>query len=160
MEQVAMRQAVRAAENAAGAVPDAVAGGIADCRLGGLDDHLDDAARPAAILPVAAGIGPELVRAEKQRKAHLGDFQAAELDAAGGLPFAAAGPAVAGRRGAAARPRLKEMPDERLAARHIHGTRVAALDRDAEPPAPAGHRPLRAGRRQCLDDRLDDLLAA
>src|SRR5206468_782948 len=27
-------------------------------------------------------------------------------------------------------------------------------------PAPAGHCPLRAGRRQRLDDRLDDLLAA
>ncbi len=38
--------------------------------------------------------------------------------------------------------------------------RVASLDRDAEAAAPAGHRALGAGRRQRLDDRLEDLLGA
>ena len=71
---------------------------------------------PPRILAVAARIGAEFVALEEQRKAHLGDFEAAELDAARRLPLAGAGPAVAGRRGAAARPRLEEMPDERPAA--------------------------------------------
>ena len=64
----------------------------------GLDHHLDDPAGAAAILPVAAGIGAELVAPEEQRKAHLGDFEAAELDAARRLPLAGARPAVADRR--------------------------------------------------------------
>src|SRR5215468_8249024 len=114
MKCVAVRQAVDAAQNAAGAVAHAVARGVADCRLGGFDDHLDDAARPAAVFACSAGIGAEFVAAEEQREAHLGHFEAAEFDAAGGLPFAGSGPAVTGGRCAAARPRLEEMPDERL----------------------------------------------
>src|SRR5205085_11833789 len=77
-------------------------------------------------------------------------------ETAGRWPFAAAGRAGTGRGGAAAGPRLEEMPDERLVA----VTRVLALDRDAEAAAPTGHRPLGAGRRQRLDDRLDNLLPA
>ena len=61
-------------------------------------------------------------------------------------------PSPAGR-GAAARPRLEHVPDEASA-----GARIAALDGDAEAPTPAGHRAIRAGGRQRLDDRLDDLL--
>ena len=38
--------------------------------------------------------------------------------------------------------------------------RVLALDRDAKAPAPAGHRAIGTGRRQRLDDGLDDLLPA
>src|SRR5438105_15101981 len=100
---------------------------------------------------------------EEQREAHFGDFEAAEFDPAGGLPFTAAGPAVAGRGRAAAGPRLKEMPDERLAAGPAirpGRARVFALYRDAKAAAPAGHRTFGAGRRQGLDDRLDELLAA
>ncbi len=48
-ERIAMRHAVGAAEDAAGPVAHAVAGGVADRRLGGLDDHLDDPAGSAAI---------------------------------------------------------------------------------------------------------------
>src|SRR5207248_4223293 len=53
IERVAVRQPVLAAEDAAGAMPDPVAGGVADRRLGGLDDHVDDAAGTAAVLPGA-----------------------------------------------------------------------------------------------------------
>src|SRR6185437_7998339 len=155
MEEVAVRGAVFAAEDAAGAVHDAVAGGVGEAGGFGLDDHLDDPARPAAIAPVAARIGAELVGLEEQRKAHFGHFEAAELDPARRLPLAAARPAVAGRRGPAAGPGLEEMPDERSVS-----PRVLALDRDAETAAPSGHRALRTGGGERLDDRLDDLLAA
>src|SRR5439155_23819413 len=158
MKRIAMRYAVGAAEAAAGAVAHAVAGGVADGRLGGLDHHLDYPARSAAILAGAAGIRAELVAAEEQREAHLCDLEAAELDPARRLPFAGTGPAVARRRGAAAGPRLEEVPDKRLASRDV-GAWVPALDRDAEAAAPAGHRAVGTGRRQRLDDRLDDLLA-
>ena len=45
-----------------------------------LGHHLEHAARTAAILPVAAGTGTELMDAEEQREPHLGHFQAAEFD--------------------------------------------------------------------------------
>src|SRR5207302_10591431 len=77
IERVAVRHAIAAAEDAAGAVAHALAGGVADRRLFGLDDHLDDAAGAAAILPDAARIGTELMGLEEQRKAHLGHFEAA-----------------------------------------------------------------------------------
>ena len=92
---------------------------------------------------------------EEQRKAHLGDLDAAELDAAGachspapGQPSPAAEPPPPGRAW------------NKCQMNGLLGARVAALDGDAEAPAPAGHRPLGACRRQRLDDRLDDLLAA
>src|SRR5439155_15910079 len=66
---------------------------------------------------------------------------------------------AARRRGAAAGPSLAEVPDKRLASRDV-GAWVPALDRDAEAAAPAGHRAVGTGRRQRLDDRLDDLVAA
>src|SRR4029077_12748442 len=127
-----MRQAVRATEDPAGAVSHAVAGGVAERRLGGFDDHLDDPAGAAAIFALASGIGPELVAAEEQREAHFGHFEAAEFDPAGGLPFAGPRPAVAGWRRPAAGPRLEEVPDERLI-----GPRISALDFDGEGAPPA-----------------------
>src|ERR1700683_1293479 len=93
IERVAVRRAVFAAKNAAGAVHPPSAGGIGERRLMRFDDHLDDAAGAAAILTVAAGIRPEFVALEIERKANLGDFEAAELDPARRLPFAGAGPA-------------------------------------------------------------------
>ena len=150
-----MRLAVLAAEQAAGAVLDAIARRIADGGLGRFDDELELAARTAAVASVAAAVGAELVAAEMQGKAHLLHLDAAELDAAGGLPLASTRPAVARRRAAAAGARLEQMPDERLL-----GARVDALHGHAEAPAPACHRPLGACRRQRADDRLDDLLAA
>src|SRR5438067_589350 len=86
IQNIAVRQPVLATEDAAGPMAYAVAGGVADRRLDGFDDHLDDAAGPATVFPGAAGIGAELVAAEEQWEAHFGDFEAAELDAAGGLP--------------------------------------------------------------------------
>src|SRR5271166_6831158 len=127
IERIAVRQAVRAAEDAASAMAHAVPGGVADRRLGGFDDHLDDPARPAAEFAGAPRVGAKFVATEKQREAHLGHFETAELDPACRLPFAGPRPAVAGRRRPAAGPRLKEMPDERLI-----GSWILALDRDAK----------------------------
>src|SRR5580704_4492934 len=97
IKHVVVRRAVFAAEDAAGAVHHPVAGGVGERRLLGLDDHLDNPAGAAAIPPIAARIGAELVALEEQRKAHLGHFEAAEFDATRRLPLAGAGPAVAGR---------------------------------------------------------------
>ena len=150
-----MRLAVLAAEQAAGAVLDAVAGGVADRRLRRLDDHLELAAGTAAIAPVAAAVGAELVAAEEEREAHLVHLDAAELDAAGRLPLAAAGqPSPADEAPPPGRAWNRCQMNGRV------GARIDALDGDAEAPSPAGHRALRAGGRQRPDDRLDDLLAA
>src|SRR5204863_10058834 len=54
IERVAVRQPVGATEDAAGAVVDTVAGGVADRLVRRLDGHLDDAAGAAAVLPGAA----------------------------------------------------------------------------------------------------------
>ena len=97
IKRIAMWHTVDAAEDAAGAVTHAVAGGVADRRFGGLDDHLHDPAGTAAVFAGATGIGAEFVAAEEQREAHLGDFEAAELDAARRLPLARTGPAVTRR---------------------------------------------------------------
>ena len=155
LHPVVVRLAVETADQAAGAVLDAVAGRVADRRLLRFDRHFELRARPAAIAAVAAAVGAELMAPEEQRKAHLVHLDAAELDAARRLPLAGGRPAVAGRGGAAAWPRLEQMPDERLGC-----ARVDALDGDAEAPPPAGHGALRTSRRQRADDRLDDLLAA
>src|SRR5215472_8820591 len=104
--------------------------------------------RPAAERAGAAGIRAKLVPCKEQRKARLGDFQAAELDAAGGMPLARAGPAVARGRSAAAGARLKHVPDEAAFA-----ARIAALDGDAEAPAPACHGAVGSGGRKRLDHR-------
>src|SRR6266576_6575405 len=90
---------------------------------------------------------------EMQGKPHLGDFDAAELDAADRVPFADRRPAVASRRGAAAGTSLKHVPDEVAA-----GARIFSLDRDPEAAAPSCHRAIRTRCRQRLDDRLDDLV--
>src|SRR5262249_56774633 len=102
MQDVTMRRAVRAAENPAGTMARAVAGRVGERRLRDLDRETEQPARPAAKRALAAGIRTELMPRKEQRKARLGHFQAAELDAAGRMPFAAAGPAVARRRAAAA----------------------------------------------------------
>src|SRR4051812_35296157 len=122
-----VRRAVLAAQDAACAILHAVAGGVGDRRFRDLDREFEIAPRAAAKLPPAAAIRPELVPPEKQREANLRHFQAAELDAACGLPLACARPAVAGRRCPAARPRLEHVPDKRFA-----GSRVDALNGNAE----------------------------
>src|SRR5262249_1738810 len=144
IERVAMGRAVFASENAARAIPHTIARGVADRRLGGFDDHLHDPAHPAAVFAGPAGIGAEFVAAKKKREAHLGDFETAEFDTAGGLPFASSRPPVARGRGATAGARLEEMPDERFAPGDI-STRIFALDRNSKAPAPARHRTVRAG---------------
>ena len=96
-QHVVVRRAVEPALDAAGAVLDAVAGGVRDSRLGHLDCEFEIAARPATEPAVAPRIRAELVAAEEQREPHLGHFQAAELDPARRLPLARARPAVTRR---------------------------------------------------------------
>src|ERR1700760_4325131 len=117
-----MRRRVLAAEHAASAVADAVARGVAERRLLGLDHEIERDAEPAAMLSVAAGIGEILVMAEMQGEARFRDFDAAEFQAADGVPLADRRPAVAARRGAAAGARVEHVPDEAAA-----GHRVLAL---------------------------------
>src|SRR5947209_12595607 len=155
VEHVMMRRAVGAAENPAGAVAGAVARRVGERRLLDLDREREQPARTAAKGAVAAGIRAELMPRKEQRKPRLGDFQAAELDAAGRMPLARAGPAVARRRGAAAWARLKHVPDE-AALR----ARIAALDGNAEAPPPARHGAVGSGGSERLDHRLDDLVGA
>src|SRR6185503_14828536 len=133
----------------------AVAGRIGERRLPGFDRESEEPARSATKGTVTAGIRPEFMTRKEQRKTRLGYFEAAELDAAGRMPLARARPTVARRRGAAARPRLKHVPDEAPVR-----TRVAALDGNAKTPTPARHRAVRTGGSQRLDHRLDDLIAA
>src|SRR5262249_32138592 len=135
-EQVVVRLAVLATEHAARAVARAVACRVGFCGLADLDFQIEVDAEAAAIAPLAAGVGTEFVPAEMQRKAHLCDLDAAEFDATDGVPLADRRPAVAAGRRAAARPRMKHVPDETAA-----GARIFALDGDAESSSPAAHRP-------------------
>src|SRR5262245_25697754 len=136
-------------------VAHAIAGGVGHGGLGDVHPQPEHGAHAAAMRAVAAGVGAELVVLERQRKARLGDLDAAELDPARRLALAGRLPAIARDRGAAAGPRVKHVPDE-----WPPRARIDALDRDAEPPAPAGDCTIREGGRQRLDDGLGDLLRA
>src|SRR5262245_66180208 len=107
-----MRKAVLAATDAVGRVPHAVAGGIGHGGLGDIHPKPEHRAHAAAMHTVTAGVNAELVVLERQRKARLGDLDAAELDPARRLALAGRLPAVARDRGAAAGPRVKHVPDE------------------------------------------------
>src|SRR5262245_11926617 len=82
MEHIVVRLTVRAAAKSARAVAHAVARRVADRALGGLDGELQLRAGATAILTGAARVRPQLMTDEVQREAHLGDLDAAELDAA------------------------------------------------------------------------------
>src|ERR1043165_288534 len=107
---------------------------VGERRLVGFDNESEEPARSATKPSVTRRIRPELMAREEQRKSRLGHFQTAELDAAGRVPLARARPTVTRRRGAAARPRLKHMPDKAPVR-----ARIAALDGNAKTPAPARH---------------------
>src|SRR5665213_628598 len=134
-----MGNAVLAAEHAARSVARAVARGIAPRRLFGFQHQIERNAKAAAKPAVPARAGAIFVVTEIQGKPHLGDFDAAELDAADRMPFADRRPAVAAGGSAAAGPRLEHVPDE-IPSR----ARILALDRDAEAAAPSRHGSLRA----------------
>src|SRR5262252_3307799 len=152
---VAVGQAVLAAEDAVGGMAHAVSRGVASGGLGGLHAQPEHGADAAAELPIALGVGAELVALEEEGEARFRHLDAAELDPARGLALACRLPAVARRRGAAAAARVEEMPDERAL-----GARVLARDGDAEAARPAGERALGAGASQRLDHGLRDLLRA
>jgi len=152
---VMMRLAVAAAGNAARAVARPVAGRVRDSRLLDARHESEIDAVAAAMCARAARTDAKFVMREMLGKSHFRDLDAGELDAAGRMPFAGVGPAIASRRRAAARAGVEEMPDE-AAVR----ARILALDRDAEASRPAGHCAVGAGRREGDDDRLDDLLRA
>src|SRR5436190_18176993 len=105
-----MWRPIRAAQYPAGTMARAVACRVCERWLFGFDHESEEPAWPAAKGAFSARIRPEFVTREEQWIPRLGDFQAAELDAAGRIPLARARPAVASRRGAAARPRLKHVP--------------------------------------------------
>ena len=92
---------------------------------------------------------------EEEGEAGFGDLDAAEFNAAGRVPLADRGPAVAGDRTAAARAGLEHVPDETATP-----FGVLAGDGDAQPAAPTTHHAIRAGGRESDDDRLNDLVGA
>src|SRR5205823_3055607 len=143
------------AEHAIRGMADAIAGGVRLRALGGLHRQLEQRADAAAEAAVSGGVGAELVEREEQREARLGHLHAAELDAAGGLPFARRLPAIARCRRAAAAARVEQMPDERAPR-----ARVYALDGDAKAPRPPGDDALGTAGPEGLDDGLGDLLRA
>src|SRR5258708_1337916 len=128
-----MRLSGLAAEHAAGAITDAIAGGVAFRGFLRLQYQIERDTETAAKLSVAARIGAEFMLPEMQREAHFGDLQTAEFEAAHRVPLADRRPAVAAGRGAAAGAGVKHVPDE-----IAPGSRVFALDRDPEPAAPSG----------------------
>src|SRR5262252_1306627 len=152
---VAVGQAVLAAEDAVGGMAHAVSRGVASGGLGGLHAQPEHGADAAAELPIALGVGAELVALEEEGEARFRHLDAAELDPARGLALACRLPAVARRRGAAAAARVEEMPDERALRAW-----VLAGDGDAEASRPAGEGTLGAGAGQRLDHGLRDLLRA
>ena len=81
-QHVAVRLAVVAAGETARAIAHAVAGGVRNARTPRSRSRVELRARAAAMLSGAAGVGPQLVSDEVQRKARFGDLDAAELDAA------------------------------------------------------------------------------
>src|SRR4051794_16703763 len=84
-QAVTMRRAVLAAEHSTGPVAHALACGITECGFCRLQPHVEGDAEPAAELPVAAGAGAEFMVAEVEGKAHFGDLDAAEFEAAHGV---------------------------------------------------------------------------
>ena len=83
-----MRLPTFAAEHAAGAMTRAIARSIAARGFFSFQHEIKRNAETAAKLPVAAGPGAEFMMAEVQGKAHLGNLDAAEFDAADRVPFA------------------------------------------------------------------------
>ena len=126
---------------------------ITDARCFHTQAHI--AAIAPAILPLPARPGPVFMGFEHQRKPGLGDFDAAELYAAGRVPLADRRIPVPRRRSAAAGSCLEHVPDEAPSR-----SRVSPVQRDAQPAPPTAHRPLRTSLRQGHDDRLDDLVRA
>src|SRR6266581_2145572 len=90
----------------------AVASRVALSNLGGLHPQCQDGSHAAAKLAVAEGVWPELVAVEEEREARLGNFYAAELDAARRLAFPGGLPPVPRGGRAAAAARVEEVPDE------------------------------------------------
>ena len=113
-----------------------------------------DAAGAAAVLPVAAGIraGTRGVRKNSGKRTSVTSRLPNLMPPAACHSPAPGQPSPAGE---------APPPGRAWNMCQMNGclrARIRALDGDAEAPPPAGHRAIRAGRRQRLDDRLDDLL--
>src|SRR4051812_33396547 len=164
-QAVVMRLAVPPAAHPGGAVPHPVAGGVRSAGAVALDPQRQLATEAAAVLPVSGRAGQELMRLEEQGEARLGHLDAAEFQAAGGVPLARSRPAIAARGAAAARPGVEHVPDEApgffMPAR-IRETPsgILAGDRHAEAAAPAAHGAVRAAMLQGADDGFHDLVRA
>src|SRR5690606_33915294 len=114
------------------------------------------AAQAPAMRAIPGRARQELVLLEEEGEARLGHLHAAEFQAAGAVPLAGGGPAIALRAAATSRPCMEHVPDEGL----FRPPCVAAGDRHAEAPAPAAHGAVRAAMLHGADDRLHDLIAA
>ena len=152
---IAVRQPVLAAKNAARAVAHTVTRSVGDGRLLRLDSQLQLGPAAAAIFPGAARAPTEFVARDMQREADLRHLDAAEFQPAGRVPLAHRMPAVPAGRTAAARPGVEHVPDEAAPV-----ARVPALDGNAQPAPPAGHGARRTGLRKRRNHGFDDLVAA
>src|SRR5580692_9150180 len=110
-----MRRGVFATKHAGGAISDALARGVAERELLGLEDEFERYSKPAAILSIAAGVRRILMLAEMQRETRFRHLDAAEFQPADRIPLADRRIAITIRRGPAARPRMEQMPDEAAA---------------------------------------------
>src|SRR5271165_4296113 len=122
-----MRRAVIAAEDAARAVHDALARGIGHRHAVGFHAQPHIAAIPSAELSIARRPWAILMGFEHQREPAFRNLDRAELDAAGGMPFANGGITISRRRSAASGPSLEHMPDEAPS-----GARVGTVQRDPQ----------------------------
>ena len=160
-QRIAVGGTIPAAMDARTAMARAIAGGISVRGAVALHHQLQRGTMPAAKLALARRAGAKFVSAEMQREARLGHFHAAEFQPAGRMPLTGRGPAIALCMPATARPRVEQVPDEfALPVFRLWPACVPPGDGDAEAPAPAAHRPLRAAMLHGADDRLHDLIAA
>src|SRR5207247_8139831 len=87
-QPVAVRQPVRAAEDAVRGMTRAVARGVRHAVFRRVHAQAEHGAHAAAVPAVACRVGAELVPLERQREAHLGHLDRAELDPAHRLALA------------------------------------------------------------------------
>src|SRR5262245_21227069 len=150
-----MRRAILASKYPVWAIAHAIARGVCHSGFCDLDLQLQLGSGAAAEFSSPGGIRAKLMSLQEQGEADLSHFDAAEFNTTSRLPLACGRPAIAHWRSPATAASVKHMPDEGSI-----GTRIHALDGDAEAPGPAGKCAVRTGRSQRLDYRFGDLLGA
>jgi hypothetical protein len=87
-QTVIVRDAVFASKHSTGTITRTVARGVGTRGLRSFKHQVERNTEATAKLSIAARTGPEFMVTEVQRKSNLGDFNAAKLDSANGVPFA------------------------------------------------------------------------